>query len=48
MGTPGDLNDGGNREGEQIKNDLHCSVEGCKMLGERFAEKAIELMLFFY
>ena len=39
-----DLNDGKNRKGRQIKNDLHYSVEGYKTLGKRFAEKSIELI----
>lgn len=39
-----DLNDGKNRKGKTIKDDLHYSVEGYKTLGERFAEKAIELI----
>jgi len=39
-----DLNDGENKQGKQIKNDLHYSVEGYKALGKRFAEKSIELI----
>ena len=39
-----DLNDGVNRKGVQIKNDLHMSAEGYKTLGRRFAEKAISLI----
>ena len=39
-----DLNDGINEDGIQIKNDLHYSVEGYKLLGKRFAEKSIELI----
>ncbi len=39
-----DLNDGKNRSGKQIKNDLHMSVEGYRKMGERFAEKAIALI----
>ena len=39
-----DLNDGVNKKGKQIKDDLHYSVEGYKTLGKRFAEKAIELI----
>lgn len=39
-----DLNDGKNGKGNPIKDDLHCSVEGYRTLGERFAEKAIELI----
>ncbi len=39
-----DLNDGKNKNGEDIKNDLHYSTEGYKILGERFAQKAIDLI----
>lgn len=39
-----DLNDGMNRRGDRVTNDLHCSVEGYKTLGKRFAEKSIELI----
>ena len=39
-----DLNDGINRQGKEIKNDLHMSAEGYKTLGKRFAEKAISLI----
>lgn len=39
-----DLNDGINEQGKQITNDLHYSVEGYKKLGERFAQKSIELI----
>jgi hypothetical protein len=39
-----DLNDGLNRKGEEIKDDLHMSVEGYKIMGGRFAEKAISLI----
>ncbi|BDS06290.1 hypothetical protein NT6N_13300 [Oceaniferula spumae] len=39
-----DLNDGVNRGGKKIKNDLHYSAEGYKTLGKRFAAKAIELV----
>ena len=39
-----DLNDGFNKKGESIKNDLHMSVKGYEKLGERFAEKALELI----
>jgi len=38
-----DLNDGLNRAGKPIKNDLHYSAEGYKVLGERFAAAALEL-----
>ena len=38
-----DLNDGVNRNGQEINNDLHLSAEGYVILGERFAEKAIQL-----
>ena len=40
-----DLNDGYNKNGDSINNDLHMSVEGYKTLGKRFAEKAIELIV---
>ena len=39
-----DLNDGKNKKGKRIKNDLHYSVEGYKTLGKRFAEESIELI----
>jgi len=39
-----DLNDGLNRRGKPIKNDLHYSAEGYKILGKRFADKAIGLI----
>ncbi len=39
-----DLNDGKNKSGKEIKDDLHYSVEGYKTLGQRFAEKSIELI----
>ena len=39
-----DLNDGFNRNGKEIKNDLHMSVNGYKILGERFAKKGVELI----
>jgi len=39
-----DLNSGLNEKGEEIHDDLHFSVEGYKMLGERFADAAIELI----
>lgn len=39
-----DLNDGLNREGKLIKNDLHMSAEGYVIMGRRFAEKAIGLI----
>ena len=39
-----DLNDGLNRAGKQIKNDLHYSVAGYDTLGKRFAQKAIDLI----
>ncbi len=39
-----DLNDGINKQGKTIKNDLHLSEEGYKILGERFALKAIQLI----
>jgi len=37
-----DLNDGKNRRGKDIKNDLHYSAEGYKTLGKRFAEACLK------
>ena len=39
-----DLNDGLNRGGKPINNDLHYSVKGYELLGRRFADKAIQLI----
>jgi hypothetical protein len=39
-----DLNDGLNKKGKEIKDDLHYSVKGYTLLGKRFAEKSIELI----
>ena len=39
-----DLNDGVNRNGKAIQNDLHMSADGYVVMGARFAEKAIELI----
>ena len=39
-----DLNDGFNRNGKEIKDDLHMSAEGYITMGERFANKAIQLI----
>jgi hypothetical protein len=39
-----DLNDGVNRRGRAIENDLHYSAEGYKTLGKRFAESALGLI----
>ncbi|MCP5535957.1 MAG: acetyl xylan esterase [Akkermansiaceae bacterium] len=39
-----DLNEGKNRQGKVIKNDLHYSVAGYKLFGQRLAEKAIALI----
>ena len=39
-----DLNDGRNRSGQSIHNDLHYSGEGYKPLGKRFAENAVRLV----
>jgi hypothetical protein len=39
-----DLNDGYNRQGKEIKDDLHMSAEGYITMGKRFADKAIELI----
>lgn len=37
-----DLNDGLNRNGKEIKDDLHMSAQGYVIMGERFADKAIQ------
>lgn len=39
-----DLNDGKNRQGKEISNDLHYSAEGYRILGTRFANAAIKLI----
>lgn len=39
-----DLNDGLNQAGKEIANDLHMSVEGYRVMGERFAKAAISLV----
>lgn len=39
-----DLNDGLNRGGKEIKNDLHYSAEGYVTFGNRLAEEAIKLI----
>jgi len=39
-----DLNDGINRSGKEIENDLHMSTEGYVIIGKRFADKAIQLI----
>ncbi len=39
-----DLNEGKNKKGKEVNNDLHYSVEGYKVLGKRFADKAIALI----
>lgn len=39
-----DLNDGLNAKGQVIKNDLHMTPAGYMTLGQRFAEKAIQLI----
>ncbi|WP_019028908.1 sialate O-acetylesterase [Colwellia piezophila] len=39
-----DLNDGISSKGKKINNDLHMSVEGYKILGNRYAEQAIKLI----
>ena len=39
-----DLNDGINSKGKVVKNDLHMSVKGYEIMGERFAQKAIQLI----
>ncbi len=40
-----DLNDGVNNKGEVLKNDLHMSEEGYSIMGKRFADKAIQLII---
>ena len=37
-----DLNDGINRKGRKISNDLHYSAKGYKILGQRFAQTCIQ------
>ena len=39
-----DLNDGINRKGKKIKNDLHYSANGYRILGTRFAQACIEAL----
>ena len=39
-----DLNDGLNRRGQRIQNDLHYSAEGYRTLGTRFASAALKLL----
>jgi hypothetical protein len=39
-----DLNDGVNRAGKKIEDDLHMSAEGYVIMGKRFAEKSIMLI----
>lgn len=39
-----DLNDGKDHKGRLVENGLHCTVEGYRILGQRFAEKAIALI----
>ena len=39
-----DLNDGVNRGGKEIKNDLHMSEVGYVIMGKRFADKSIQLI----
>ncbi len=39
-----DLNTGVNKQGKSIKDDLHYSVSGYKLFGERLADKAIHLI----
>jgi hypothetical protein len=39
-----DLNDKINREGKEIKNDLHMSAEGYLIMGKRFADTSIKLI----
>jgi len=39
-----DLNDGYNRKGKKIKDDLHMSADGYITMGKRFADKSIQLI----
>lgn len=39
-----DLNTGLNADGQQVTNDLHYTVDGYRILGERFARAAIRLV----
>ena len=39
-----DLNDGKNRRGKSITNDLHYSAEGYKTFGRRMAENAVKII----
>lgn len=39
-----DLNDGVNRQGKEISNDLHMSADGYVVMGKRFAKAAIDLI----
>ena len=39
-----DLNDGKNRGGKSIKNDLQYSANGYVILGQRFADEAIRMI----
>ena len=39
-----DLNDGVNRRGYEIKDDLHMSAEGYIIMGRRFADTSIQLI----
>ncbi len=39
-----DLNDGTNRKGKNIANDLHYSTEGYKKFGRRMAEAALKII----
>ena len=39
-----DLNTGKNRRGKEVVDDLHLSAEGYKVLGQRFADAAIQLV----
>ena len=39
-----DMNDGKAASGKEVKNDVHYTVEGYKLLGQRFAASAIKLI----
>ena len=42
-----DLNDGFDKNGKEIKNNLHMSKDGYRVMGKRFANKGIELIKLF-
>ncbi len=40
-----DLNDGYDRNGKEIKDDLHMSAEGYISMGKRFADRSIQIII---